>query len=81
AGNDLEAVILDHFPAVRQMFDRLADTRAQVVRMSGSGPTLFAVFDNEQDLAEAQARVAHGSVRIWRTRTVSRREYVEAMGL
>jgi 4-diphosphocytidyl-2-C-methyl-D-erythritol kinase len=81
AGNDLEAVIFDYFPAVGQIFDQLVDTRAQVVRMSGSGPTLFAVFDSQEALAEAEQRVARGPARTWRTRTVRRREYMGAMGL
>ncbi len=81
AGNDLEAVVSEHFPAVGKMCAKLKATRAQVVRMSGSGPALVAVFDSEEALVEAQTRVSGPGVRVWRTRTVGRKEYSERVGL
>ena len=55
-GNDLEPPALAQCPAVGRVLDALGTApRAQLARMSGSGPTCFAVFDSAAD-AEAAAR-------------------------
>jgi 4-diphosphocytidyl-2-C-methyl-D-erythritol kinase len=53
--NDLETVTLKHFPELRDLLDRLADLGARIQGMSGSGPTLFALF-NSLDAAKGAAR-------------------------
>jgi 4-diphosphocytidyl-2-C-methyl-D-erythritol kinase len=75
--NDLEEVILSQYPEVSRVFRVLSGAGAQVVRMSGSGPTVFAVFDSEDDAARAEAQMSREPWLRFRSRTVSRKEYSE----
>lgn len=54
--NDLEAPARHLMPEVAKVFDRLkAEQDAAVVRLSGAGPTVYALFERE-DAASAVAR-------------------------
>lgn len=55
--NDLEAPALKIQPVIGEVLSTLRDTGARVARMSGSGATCFAIYDNA-----AQARAAGESV-------------------
>lgn len=46
--NDLEMVVLDRFPEVKRHKTQLFEAGAGFVLMSGSGPTVFGVFDDEK---------------------------------
>lgn len=48
--NDLQTVTLGKFPVLRQVFSALRDKGAKGVLLSGSGPTVFGVFDAERAL-------------------------------
>lgn len=54
--NDLESVVLDHYPEVDQLKQALLRSGAVGALMSGSGPTVFGVFNqrHEMDLAYKQ---------------------------
>jgi 4-diphosphocytidyl-2-C-methyl-D-erythritol kinase len=45
--NDLETVTITRFPVIREIKDRLVACGARGTLMSGSGPTVFGVFDEE----------------------------------
>jgi 4-diphosphocytidyl-2-C-methyl-D-erythritol kinase len=45
--NDLEAVTIERFPVIREIKEVLLAQGACGVLMSGSGPTVFAVFASE----------------------------------
>lgn len=45
--NDLEAVTIEKFPVISEIKEMLTSTGARGVLMSGSGPTVFAVFADE----------------------------------
>lgn len=45
--NDLEAVTLNKFPVIREIKELLMAAGARGVLMSGSGPTVFAIFSDE----------------------------------
>jgi len=45
--NDLESVTLDKYPVIRAIKEQLLTTGAAGALMSGSGSTVFAVFDKE----------------------------------
>jgi 4-diphosphocytidyl-2-C-methyl-D-erythritol kinase len=49
--NDLEKVIIDRYPVVGEIKNRLLERGVVISAMSGSGPTVFGVFDNK-DIAE-----------------------------
>lgn len=72
--NALEPGVLQMFPPVAVARDLLLNAGAPLVRMSGSGPTLFAPFRSLADAAAVaeQARANTLGVTIWLTHTVSR---------
>ncbi len=55
--NDLESVTIPRFPVIREIKDRLHECGARGVLMSGSGPTVFSIFDSEEE-----ARRCHGEI-------------------
>ncbi|MGQ9687362.1 MAG: 4-(cytidine 5'-diphospho)-2-C-methyl-D-erythritol kinase [Desulfobaccales bacterium] len=55
--NDLENVTLKRFPRLRELLIQLSQAGAVVQGMSGSGPTLFGLFWEEEAARTAAARV------------------------
>lgn len=55
--NTLEPVTLRAYPAVAEARDRLLEAGAPVVRMSGSGPTLYAPFRRLDDAVVVHRRL------------------------
>lgn len=67
-GNDLEPPAIARCPAVGRVLAVLAGTPgARLARMSGSGPTCFAVFDDDRDAEAAAARIRSAESRWWVT--------------
>lgn len=56
--NDLEAPAIEICPAVADVLAALRETGPFLARMSGSGATCFALYDSQQALSEAAARIA-----------------------
>lgn len=57
--NDLEPVALNLTPAIGEVLDRLSRLEgARLVRLSGSGPTCFALFATESEAKRAAAELA-----------------------
>jgi 4-diphosphocytidyl-2-C-methyl-D-erythritol kinase len=54
--NDLEEAVIGRYPVVRELKHGLMEMGAVTAAMSGSGPTVFGVFDRK-DLAEKAAKV------------------------
>ncbi len=54
--NDLQAAAIAHCPVIADVLAQLENTHPVLARMSGSGATCFALFD---DMASAQAAEAH----------------------
>ncbi len=52
--NDLELPALQICPVIGEVLDRLRQTKATLVRMSGSGATCFALFGSAEDRDQAQ---------------------------
>ncbi len=76
--NALEAGVLRTVPEVAAARRRLVELGASVVRLSGSGPTLFAPFRQLRVAAEVARRAADDSVTVWLVRTVSSGEVARA---
>jgi 4-diphosphocytidyl-2-C-methyl-D-erythritol kinase len=71
--NDLEAPVIARHPLVGDLKRRLADSGAIAAAMSGSGSTVYGVFEsNAAARAAAQALKIRG-VRVWRGRFLPRR--------
>jgi 4-diphosphocytidyl-2-C-methyl-D-erythritol kinase len=56
--NDLEPVTIGRFPVIREIKELLLEKGAAGVLMSGSGPTVFAVFETEVDARKCHAEIA-----------------------
>ena len=52
-GNDLESVVFTRYPRFRRLCGELRSRGAGQVQMSGSGPTIFAVFPRRKEALEA----------------------------
>ncbi|HEY6839153.1 MAG TPA: 4-(cytidine 5'-diphospho)-2-C-methyl-D-erythritol kinase, partial [Geobacteraceae bacterium] len=55
--NDLETVTIPRFPVIREIKDRLLAAGAAGALMSGSGPTVFGVFAEEETARRACAAI------------------------
>ncbi len=55
--NDLEKVVLPEYPKVAELRDIFADKRVLGTMMSGSGPTVFALCENEDQAEEVANQV------------------------
>ena len=73
--NTLEPVAFAAYPEVRQTRDALLQAGAPVVRMSGSGPTLYAPFTTRAEAEAVYARAQPANLTVWLCATVSRDEY------
>ncbi len=67
--NDLEPAATQLCPLVAKLREELSETGAQAVGMSGSGPTMYAIYASEADAEQARARIARAGLRTWLTRT------------
>lgn len=65
--NDLEPAASRLCPLVAKLREELSATGARAVGMSGSGPTLYAIYASEAEASRAQARIARAGVRTWLT--------------
>ncbi len=73
--NDLEAVVVARHPRIGQLIGRLRRAGASFAAMSGSGSAVFGLFADRTAARSAADRLRSRSVRVWVTRTLSRREF------
>lgn len=74
--NDLERPVLKHHPTIGRIRQSLLDAGAVTAAMSGSGSTVFGLFERA-DAARRTARdLARPGWMVVATRTVDRREYL-----
>ncbi|MBT0652338.1 4-(cytidine 5'-diphospho)-2-C-methyl-D-erythritol kinase [Geomobilimonas luticola] len=57
-GNDLEAVTVKRYPVISEIKERLRSLGAVGALMSGSGPTVFGIFEKEEEARQAVADLA-----------------------
>jgi len=50
--NDLETALVEAYPVLREIKRRLAQTWARAIRISGSGPTVYALYDKSDPVGE-----------------------------
>lgn len=83
--NDFEASVFAAFPEIARVKTSLLEFGAVNAAMSGSGASVFAVFDNKETRQAAQKALdATDYASTWRkfaVSTISRREYREALGI
>ena len=69
--NSLEPVVMRAWPAIAATRDVLARSGAPIVRMSGSGPTLFTPFRALHEAVGVYERVKQAQVKVWLCHTVA----------
>jgi len=80
--NDFEMSVFDAFPEVERVKSTLLDLGAVNAAMSGSGASVFAVFDKEETRQAAKKALdVESTWRKFAVSTVSRSEYREALQL
>jgi 4-diphosphocytidyl-2-C-methyl-D-erythritol kinase len=76
--NDLESVTQSVHPWVAMAKERLLELGAKGTLMSGSGPTVFGVFDSQEAALRALEEIgAHDGSRAWYTKGISRGHLAE----
>lgn len=60
-GNDLEAVTVKRYPVISEIKERLRSLGAAGALMSGSGPTVFGIFEQEDEARQAVADLGRGT--------------------
>lgn len=80
--NDLEGAVAARFPEVERVKAALVELGASVAAMSGSGASVFAVFDKQETRqAVIKALGGESTWRVFAVSTISRAVYREALGL
>jgi len=79
--NDFEAVIFEAEPEIEQVKKALDQAGASGSLLAGSGSSVFGIFENEFSQARA-ARELQAEIgwRIFPAVTISRQEYLQALG-
>jgi 4-diphosphocytidyl-2-C-methyl-D-erythritol kinase len=73
--NSLEAPVLRDYPEIAATRDALLASGAPLVRMSGSGPTLYAPFGALDDASRVYAKARSQGLECWLCHFVSRSTY------
>ena len=79
--NDLEAAIARHHPEIDQMRAALRRSGALAAAMTGSGSTVFGLFQRRRDATAALDRLAGGAWRALLTESLDRGSYARRMRL
>jgi 4-diphosphocytidyl-2-C-methyl-D-erythritol kinase len=69
--NDLEPAAQSLSPRLASLREELSASGARAVGMSGSGPTMYAIYGSDAEARQAEARIARSGVRTWQTRTLA----------
>lgn len=77
--NDLELPALALYPVIGQVKQRLVELNAASVLMSGSGSTVFAIFESDADVTRALDSLEPSGWWCAKVRTLSRAEYQSAI--
>jgi 4-diphosphocytidyl-2-C-methyl-D-erythritol kinase len=73
--NDLEGPIVRHHPEIEQMKTALRRAGALAAAMSGSGSTVFGLFQKRKDAVLAVERLSGSGWRVILTESLGRGEY------
>ncbi len=69
SGNDFESVLFGKEPRLRELFERLAETRPLLARLCGSGSAVIGIYKNEADRENAATALGESKQRLIRTGT------------
>lgn len=71
--NDLEAVVIDDYPVIRELKEAFIRQGAAGSLMSGSGSTVFGVFLNEKEAVKGKVVFEKKGYKVWITKTLTDR--------
>ena len=77
--NDFERVVFPQYPELREVKRVLERQGARYASLSGSGSTLYGVFESSDAAAKAAAAMSQDGHRAVSTTTISRKEYWEQL--
>jgi 4-diphosphocytidyl-2-C-methyl-D-erythritol kinase len=77
--NDLLLPVVERYPILREVLERLVAAGASVTSMAGSGSTLFAIFEREATLIAAQGEMRKHGWWCVQARAIGRKEYQAAV--
>ena len=69
--NDFETVVLDKYPLLKEIKDSLVANGALNSVMSGSGPTIFGIFEDEEKAKNAYEKLKGSYKFVYLTKTLS----------
>jgi 4-diphosphocytidyl-2-C-methyl-D-erythritol kinase len=72
--NVLESVTVREYPELQRLMDRFMDYGAMGSRMSGSGPTVFGIFEDEKSANKAKMKFSKDYENVFYAKTLSRGE-------
>jgi 4-diphosphocytidyl-2C-methyl-D-erythritol kinase len=75
--NDLEAPIARHHPEIDQMKTALKRAGALAAAMSGSGSTVFGLFQQRSEAQSAVEKLSGSAWRVLMTESLDRGEYAK----
>jgi 4-diphosphocytidyl-2-C-methyl-D-erythritol kinase len=76
--NDLEGLVLNWMPSLREVQDSLFGAGATVARLSGTGASFIVFFDREMSKGALEAQLPEGTV-VVRSRTIRRVESLKCV--
>ena len=68
--NDLEKVVLQICPRIKNLKDRLKSLNAKGVTVSGSGPSVYGLTDSEREAKQIQAQLSNRYAQVFVVRTL-----------
>jgi 4-diphosphocytidyl-2-C-methyl-D-erythritol kinase len=79
--NDFEAVVVRLYPEIGRARERLVGSGARRVMLSGSGSSVFGVFESKGEAARARVGLkAESGWKVFACETLTRAEYLAALG-
>lgn len=73
--NDFERIVFSEFPELRDMKQALERAGSRYASLSGSGSTLYGLFESTAGAEKAARRLQQDGLKAVATRTLTRREY------
>lgn len=65
--NDLERAVIEKYPVIIEIKEKLLENKAVISAMSGSGPTVFGVFESKEEAAVAAKGMGNNWCRVVET--------------
>ncbi len=77
--NDFERVVFPQYPELREVKRVLERRGAKYASLSGSGSTLFGVFESDESAEKAASSMSEDGLRAVATKTITRKQYWEQL--